>query len=784
MKKKMLAFLMAVIIVVGMFPITAMAENPVAKIGDTEYATLADAIGAVKDNETITMVADVVGAAGISVGENKNFTVDFADHTYTVNKPGAGSTNTQTQAFQLLKGSTITFRNGTIQCATENKNFTWVSSANEKGIAMLIQNYCDLTLDNMTIDGTNIAHNGNNTRYVVSNNCGTTTIKDSGIIAVDGDFAFDSCKSGSYSVPTVNVEDSTINGKVEASGGAINFKNGTTVNGQVRVGENKESGATGSVVTIEKGATVNNEGNYAVVVFRTNTLNVEGTVKGLISTNGNAYNGGSIINIKDGATVTEANDVAIYMPNGELNISGGIITGKTAVYFKSTKLNITGGTLIGNGEDAEYVYSGNGCNATGDALVIDSCNYPNGLESGNVSITGGTFKSTNANAVGSYAGNGQTDPLTSFITGGTFSSKPDFDYLAEGYFSKAIETGKWQVMPMEVVVKPAVVGEGGNITVGGENVEVEGAGEGEGKPSAQEAAYAITNTLATEAVYAFENTKIENATKGLKITDLKGVTEGTIEDKQVNVKLKSVKVEGNNTAFTITKMEFDVKPVAVVTKPDGSTTEEDIPNNKIKALITFRLPVDSNVDATTVAVYHKGDEETKSKLMGTYPIQTVGTGSNTDKFIEVQSKEFSTFAYELLDENNAIARIGEPEDKDYFASLAEAVAEVGNGETITILNDTDEVVTVKRNVKFILADDAKLFTGDIKAGEHYKKYKNGNEYTFKYYETGDTIVIGGNKDKEKKPDTTKEENPETGAPVMSMGALVVLAAAYVATRKH
>lgn len=86
-------------------------------------------------------------------------------------------------------------------------------------------------------------------------------------------------------------------------------------------------------------------------------------------------------------------------------------------------MTISGGKIIGNGAKADYEFNGNGANTTGDALVIDNCNYPNGI--GKVEVTGGNFASMNAKAVGSYAGNGQTEPLVGFVTGGLFSSNPN-----------------------------------------------------------------------------------------------------------------------------------------------------------------------------------------------------------------------------------------------------------------------------------------------------------------------------------------------------------------------
>ena len=79
---------------------------------------------------------------------------------------------------------------------------------------MLIQNYSDLTLENVTLNG------AADTTYVVSNNHGTTLIKNSTVNATGTHKAFDVYywPSGSYGKVEVNVVNSTINGKVEYAG--------------------------------------------------------------------------------------------------------------------------------------------------------------------------------------------------------------------------------------------------------------------------------------------------------------------------------------------------------------------------------------------------------------------------------------------------------------------------------------------------------------------------------------------------------------------------------------
>ena len=94
----------------------------VAAIGNKYYKTLAAAVKEATSGDTITILNDVDEAPGISVPSGKKFTIDFDGHTYTVSRPGAGSPETETNGFQLLQGSDITFKNGTIRISEENGN--------------------------------------------------------------------------------------------------------------------------------------------------------------------------------------------------------------------------------------------------------------------------------------------------------------------------------------------------------------------------------------------------------------------------------------------------------------------------------------------------------------------------------------------------------------------------------------------------------------------------------------------------------------------------------------
>lgn len=135
--------------------------------------------------------------------------------------------------------------------------------------------------------------------------------------------------------------------------------------------------------------------NYAVVATQGAVVDVYGTVHSVYGTalsgNGTSGLGGIVCNIHDGAVVKSDKNVAIYMPNSrELNFLGGTVTGTTAVYIKSGTTTISGGTFNATLEEkASFVHNGNGCDATGDVIVVEACDYPGGNPT--VNINGGTF---------------------------------------------------------------------------------------------------------------------------------------------------------------------------------------------------------------------------------------------------------------------------------------------------------------------------------------------------------------------------------------------------------
>ena len=191
--------------------------NPICAIGDNKYETLAEAVAAAGTSEaTITLLTEaatdgVISGAGVVVPSGSNITFDLNGLTYNVSGETVGSSTTETQGFQLLKNSNITFKNGTLKATSPTAQ-------------MVIQNYSNLTLEDVNVDGTGLS----GWAYALSNNCGTINLTGStSITAKEGGRAFDTCKFGDYAIPTVNINTTgVISGPIEATGGKLNIENG------------------------------------------------------------------------------------------------------------------------------------------------------------------------------------------------------------------------------------------------------------------------------------------------------------------------------------------------------------------------------------------------------------------------------------------------------------------------------------------------------------------------------------------------------------------------------
>lgn len=213
------------------YPYAVRQANYICAIGETKYETLQDAINACEagTETTIKLLDNVTDGAGFAIPDgvtNKNIIIDFDGKSYNVTKGAVGSTGTTTQAMHFYSGNTLTLKNGTITSA---------ATSDENKLKMMMQNYCDLTLDGMTIVCSNVnggtyeniytgadAYWNNKSVPVFNFNTGNATIKNTTITFRDGDNV-GLCVDGGTVVLGEGV---VVNGPVSAVTGTLTITDG------------------------------------------------------------------------------------------------------------------------------------------------------------------------------------------------------------------------------------------------------------------------------------------------------------------------------------------------------------------------------------------------------------------------------------------------------------------------------------------------------------------------------------------------------------------------------
>ena len=454
------------------------AATAVAQIGETTYGTLAEAFAAAKDGDTITLLTDCSGD-GISVKAEtftaKGLTVDFAGHNYTVGGKLVGSSGTMSNGFQLNKNNKITFQNGAIygDASVAGDDTTSWSGAP----AMMIQNYCNLTLQNMTVVG------GKETCYTLSNNNGNVVIEDTTIKAGNGTqygpFAFDICRYSGYPSVSVTVKgNSVIEGNVEVSGTIgegqsrqLNIEGGTfkgtfTITGNVPANIAISGGTFKAAVPAEYCAegfipTKNTDNTYGVkqvvYVAETNGVKYE-TLQEAIDAAARNATVKLLADTKENVTIAKAMtlDLNGFTLNGSTGERKPALTVTASVTVKDSSEKQTGtimreDTAGNSGVSSHYVIDIQGNSQGKGWLTFESGNVTN--NSGNEAGKGASLVRVGDDSVTKQPGlviNGGTFTQDNFIVikvdrgylnlnGGTLKSANS--YAVENWFNANIKGG-------------------------------------------------------------------------------------------------------------------------------------------------------------------------------------------------------------------------------------------------------------------------------------------------------------------------------------------------------
>lgn len=304
-----------------------VAAGAVAQIGNNQYESLAAAVDAAQSGDTIVILQDVEDS-GVQIDTSKKtgITIDLGGHEYTVVKP-VGSAGTETNGFQLLKGGELTIKNGTITAGTDSAK-------------ILIQKYCDLTLDNVTLNGKDGV-----TDYTISNNNGTTTIINGSVInSSEGGFALDAYDwpTNGYGNVSVIVDGSAVNGRIEMATDGTLWSDSRTHE------------------LILKNTEVSNQttvGNGGALIINSSTASAD--IENVVFNENTASNGGAIWN------------------RGKTELKDAVFTGNTAKNKGGAIYNAAGSDLTFTGTN---IFSGNTAADTANDIY----------NAGNITVNGGT----------------------------------------------------------------------------------------------------------------------------------------------------------------------------------------------------------------------------------------------------------------------------------------------------------------------------------------------------------------------------------------------------------
>ncbi len=386
--------------------------TPVAQVGDMTYGTLRDAVAAVPENGTVTLLKDATGSGigtystdkdGNTKITSKSFTIDFNGHTYSLNTPAVGSTGYETQGFHFeWKGSAenipnITLKNGTLDVASEH----------DSNLKLLIQNYCNLTLDNMVVDGSNLENGWGTYTYITSNCCGTTLIKDTKVFGGDAQknvaFDVDGCRTAYDNTPvTITVEgNSEILGRIE-----VNDSDGKSANTLTVKGGSFTDVAT-AVKYADNNATIkvaqDTTSDVVVPADKTITLDLNGN-KLTNKTNHTILNNGTLTITGTGTVDNVTHQKAALYNKGTVTVNGGT--------FDRSQEN--GKTKEDSGNNSWYTIKNVGTMTINDGAIVQTATNNSDLGKFSSLVSNGYFNAAD------YTNNKGIDQPSLTINGGTF----------------------------------------------------------------------------------------------------------------------------------------------------------------------------------------------------------------------------------------------------------------------------------------------------------------------------------------------------------------------------
>ena len=330
MKRKFLSILLTLAMALTLLPVSAMAEGEtaeapavtkVAKVGDAEYATLAEAVENAKTGDTIVMTAATdISKTGLSIASDKDITLDL--NGYEVKAANTGAGNIKVYGKLTLKDSTDTSANGEGQGKITTVTKTYIRNQADQPIIYAVNG--DFVMQSGLIDtATGITNNSANGQFGV----GVQNETANASVTIEGG----KIKAGWYAVA--------------GNGTLLNHDGNITVNGGIL-----ESTTDYAIYNPQKGTTTINGGviygQAGGISIKRGTLVVnDGTITSKGVGNTGSWGDGTG-NLNNAAIQSKAryDTVTVLVKGGKVIAEGDAVTIDTDAEHPAT-VAVTGGTF-------------------------------------------------------------------------------------------------------------------------------------------------------------------------------------------------------------------------------------------------------------------------------------------------------------------------------------------------------------------------------------------------------------------------------------------------------
>lgn len=405
LRYRLLSALVALCMVLVLFPAVALAaEDPVAQIGDTTYATLDEAVAAAADGATIELLADAT-TSGLNL--SKDLTIQAAEGLET--KP----TVTFTQYGIALWGKALTFKDCNV---VMNGIGSTPYTAEWNWMTICASSDASLTLNNvtMTMDATGVSNSPqaiyfcnnnvlnleNGTELTIKNYANDALEWDGGnggynVNIIDSTFTSDHNRSGFTGTFYATITNSKVD-VINSSGNGSNGSHFIITDSKVNFSDNGSHGLSAGELSIDN-STVTTENNHGMGIAVNNNLTIKNG--SIVTVTGNAdnssygyaavrcYNDFAFsVDSTSALYINDNNNTGLYVRQGNLTVADGAILEITGNNVTHNKLDgYGGGIYVGYGDNYDptvvlpanaKIYNNHAITGGDDIYVSEGVNGP------------------------------------------------------------------------------------------------------------------------------------------------------------------------------------------------------------------------------------------------------------------------------------------------------------------------------------------------------------------------------------------------------------------------